>query len=167
MKMEQWCPGIHSLSESELRVRLHDKNRRVSLELWREFGTLSIPKIQLLHEMGFIQEELCCCAARAGNIPALEYFLETASEEDKRYVQNAAAHAGQLETLIWLVDRGWELTVYTSRTAAGEGHLHILQYLHEHQCPFDEEACRRAIHNNHLHVIEFLKRNKYPLCGCI
>ena len=44
--------------------------------------------------MGFIWEELYCYAARTGNIPALEYFLETVSEEDKRYVQNAAANGG-------------------------------------------------------------------------
>ena len=56
---------------------------------------------------------------------------------------------GQLETLIWLVNKGWKLTAYTSRTAVNEGHLHILQYLHDNHCSFDEEACSRAIHNNH------------------
>lgn len=109
---------------------------------------------------------LLLCAARGGQIAAVNWFLEVYPETLRTWPANGgdlianAAQSGSLALVQSLVlDRrfsfaGSDLAI---TSAAEKGHLHIVEWLHAQGATYDYPAFCRAAKNGHLPMLEWLR----------
>jgi hypothetical protein len=112
----------------------------------------------------------CTYAAEGGHIRVLTYLREHGWERffHNREVMEAAAGAGQLETVQWLrsLDPPCPWNKNLCQAAARSGRKDLLQFLRQQQppCPWDiTKVAAAAAGNGYVNILEWLKENNHFL----
>ncbi len=96
-----------------------------------------------LNENGLIIKDIgpkiCYSAARSGNIETIKYCKdELQLDWDSKTILNAVI-SGNLEMLIWCVEKGCEWNDDVFKKAGNEGHIEILRWLIKNRKPFPKK----------------------------
>lgn len=95
-------------------------------------------------------------AAAAGHLDVLAWAHAGGCPVDALAAGDAAAHGGQARALAWLQQRaGCAWTADTMMAAAGAGQLEAIQYLVAQGVPFDAHAAAEAARGAHAHVLRW------------
>lgn len=104
-------------------------------------------------------------AAYAGHISVIEWALEKNigvgddDTYDKACVTCAAAEGGQIETLEWLRNNGFEWENLTCSGAAKGGHLDVLKWLRSEGCPWNNDVYMQAAKNGYIDIVKWAYAN--------
>ncbi len=133
--------------------------------------------IRVFEDRVIYENEIYLCAAREGNLVALQLLFDYRSEHINTWctgVCDAAVMNGQLEVLQWLlkiktrngITSLWGKNAYY--LAVSRGHLKILEWLFENRLSgaegvlWDEQTCECAARSGHLNVIQWLREMDCP-----
>jgi hypothetical protein len=102
----------------------------------------------------------CKIAAHGGQLSTLQWLCEHGYQLDKSAV-NGAAEGGNTGVLAWLWERGCRSDESACEAAALCGRLDALIFLHEHGCPLGS-SIRYAARGGHIPVLVWLRQNGVP-----
>jgi hypothetical protein len=125
----------------------------------------SLSKVIWLHEEQHceLSEGLLAAAAEAGSVDIMQWLVEKHVALNPHTTAVAAAKSGAVQVFEWLQQRGVSLTIFAMQTAASNGHLPLIQWLRSSaECPSDSAVAARAAESGHVETVRFLHENGCP-----
>jgi hypothetical protein len=103
----------------------------------------NISTLEAAHELGLpFSSNLLEGAASSRSLSKLQWLHTEQQCPLPRGITCAAARAGDVEMLRWLLERGCEIDAETTASAARTtNNLPVLNYLHEQGCPWHDNVC--------------------------
>ena len=74
----------------------------------------------------------------------------------------AAAAGGQMSTLVWLRENGYQWDAKTTQNAATIGHFEMLKWVRQNGCPWDARTFDAAFNSGRLDIVQWLRENNCP-----
>lgn len=100
--------------------------------------------------------------AQSGNLAMLDWAFQHGCPWSKNDILPNAAGSGNIDMMIFLVDKGATLSKVACNEAASKGHHEALKWLRSQGCPWDEQTTSEAAQNGKLETLEFALENGCP-----
>ena len=102
-------------------------------------------------------------AAEAGQLEIIKYYHnEAVIPINHPGICAAAAAGGQMSTLIWLREHGYQWDEVTCRNATKIGHFEMLRWARQNGCPWDTRTFDAAFNAGRLDIVQWLRENNCP-----
>jgi len=105
-----------------------------------------------------VLERIANKMAQAGWVSLLKWWMCDLKYPADKAIFRYAAGGGQVETMKWLKENGFELveSLCLCSAAARGGHLEALKWLRENECLVSAATCTAAATGNHLEALKWL-----------
>jgi ankyrin repeat protein len=114
-----------------------------------------------LHRNHIFDYNSLIISVKYNNFEAINTLRQFKCEENY-LIAGYASSVGNLKTLMYLVNIGFDVDEYATGIAAKNGHFECLKFLLSIGCKIDYRASAWAGYNNHMEILEWLYYNNYP-----
>ena len=106
----------------------------------------------------------CAAAAGAGRLETLAFLVDEQGATPNALAFEAAARGGHVAAMAWLRARGFSVPgeERACAYAARGGHVEALEWARAMGMPWDRETCKAAARSGRLDVLRWLRRNGCP-----
>jgi hypothetical protein len=126
-------------------------------------STADVATLATACELGLSFDDIFLRAvAQGGRVTEMTWLHIEQRLSLPRYIIDDAAGGGHVDMLVWLYNRGCELTIETSRRAATNGHLDALKYLFSAGCVCDQRTGKAAADSGNVELLQWMRQSGVP-----